>query len=134
MIAQSRIREVPMVAVIVLLSLVVPILEVLLFVAVVNSAGIWAAVIPSAVTTVAGLVILIRSFPKFMDSTFNNDKFQTFPTMQSYFEVTKILSGMLLLVPGFITDLAGLILLHPKLRGVSFVILSRLMVRKNDRY
>lgn len=122
-----------MVAIIVILSIVVPMLEVLIFATLYEFFGIWPIVIPSIVTGVFGLVILIRSIPRFMDKTVHHDKVATFPTMQSYFDATKVISGILLLVPGFITDIAGLILLLPRFRGLSFVLLAKLTASRKER-
>lgn len=121
-----------MIAIVVLVSVCVPILEVMLFAWIIELAGIWPVIVPSAVTGLIGVVILIKSFPGFLDNSLSNDKFQTFPTMQSYFDVTRIVSGILLLIPGFISDLAGLVLMHPRLRGVTFVTLARLMASSRN--
>ncbi len=122
-----------MVAIIIVLSVVVPMLEVLIFAAIYEHAGIWPVVAPCVVSAAAGLVILIRAIPKFMNDSVTRDKVSTFPTMQSYFEATRVISGILLLVPGFITDLIGLVLLLPRFRGLSFVLLSRLTSTRKER-
>ena len=121
-----------MIAIVVLISVCVPVLEVMLFASMIDKAGIWTIVIPSAISASVGAIMLIRTFPKFMKDSVSNDKFQTFPTMQSYFDVTKMVSGFLLLVPGFISDIAGLVLLHPRLRGFTFIALTRLVASKTD--
>lgn len=122
-----------MIAIIVILSVVVPMLEVLIFATLYDLAGWIPIAVPSLVTTTIGVVILIRNIPKFMTESVTRDKFSTFPTMQSYFDATRIISGVLLLVPGFITDVAGLILLLPRFRGLSFIILSRLTSSRKER-
>lgn len=122
-----------MIAIIVILSVVVPMLEVLIFATLYDQAGWLPIVVPSLVTTVIGLAILIRNIPRFMTESVTRDKFATFPTMQSYFDATRIISGVLLLIPGFITDFAGLILLLPRFRGLSFIILSRLTSSRKER-
>ena len=121
-----------MVAIIIALSICLPILEVLLFAWIISIAGMWAVIIPSIVTSALGAGILIRYFPRFLNSTTTSDKFSTFPTMQSYYDVTLIVSGFMLLVPGFITDIIGLVLLHPRLRGVTFVLLARIVTSRKD--
>ncbi len=122
-----------MIAIIVILSVVVPMLQVLIFATLYDLAGWIPIAVPSLVTTTIGVVILIRNIPKFMTESVTRDKFSTFPTMQSYFDATRIISGVLLLVPGFITDVAGLILLLPRFRGLSFIILSRLTSSRKER-
>ena len=122
-----------MIAIIIILSVVVPMLEVLIFAALYDLAGWLTIAVPSLVTSVIGLVILIRNIPKFMTESVTRDKFATFPTMQSYFDATRVISGVLLLIPGFITDVAGLIILLPRFRGLSFIILSRLTSSRKER-
>ena len=122
-----------MVAIIVILSVVVPMLEVLIFAAIHEHAGIWPIVAPCVVSGVVGIVILARAIPRFMDDSMNRDKVATFPTMQSYFDATRVISGILLLLPGFITDVMGLILLLPTFRGLSFVLLARLTSTRRER-
>ena len=121
-----------MVAIVVMLSLLIPVLEVLLFSAILSNAGMWPIILPSAMSGCAGAVILIRAFPKFMHASVNNDKFQTLPTMQSYHDVSWMLSGLLLLIPGFISDIIALVLLHPKLRGYTFIVAARLLSSTRD--
>jgi UPF0716 protein FxsA len=122
-----------MLALIILLSLVVPVLEVVIFSLIIQHVSVWVVVVPSVIASAAGGWILFKSLPKFLDKSMNDERSATFPTLNSYFQATNIVSGFLLVIPGFVTDLAGLLLLLPRFRGFSFIILSKLASTSKER-
>ncbi len=116
---------------VVLLSIIaLPVVEIALFLTVVDSVGLLAAVAGAVIAGLAGLAlwrleglrILVRA-----QETINRGEM---PTTEVFDGVCLLLAGGLLLLPGFLSDVVGLTLLLPPVRyGLRLLVAGRMTVR-----
>jgi UPF0716 protein FxsA len=100
-----------------LFFLILPALEVAVFVAVALSIGFWKATLLSIATSVAGAILLkIAGQPRLRQFQSSLAGGQTTSIHLGGGEMFTVLAGLLLLIPGFLTDLLALLLLVPALR------------------
>lgn len=97
--------------------LFLPLAEIVVFVAVALAIGFWAAVLLTIATSVLG-ALLLRSagqahVRRFRGSLADGVEFTADAAGRGLFMV---LAGVLLLIPGFITDVLGLLILLPQTR------------------
>jgi len=100
-----------------LFLLILPALEVAIFVAVAVSIGFWKAALLSLATSVAGAILLkLAGQPRlrqFQSSLAGGEPLSGRISGPGLFTVV---AGLLLLIPGFLTDLLAILLLIPALR------------------
>jgi len=95
--------------------LLLPLAEVVVFVAVALAVGFWQAVLLAMVTSVVG-ALLLRLAGQTHLRRFRDAPGIAITADESGRGLVMALAGILLLVPGFITDLAGILLLVPATR------------------
>lgn len=109
-----------------LFLLILPLLEVVVFVLVAASIGFWNAVLAAVATSVAGALLLrtagqprLRQFQSSLAGgvAFSADGAGLFT----------VLAGFLLLLPGFLTDLLAILLLVPAVRRLFGAAITRYM-------
>jgi UPF0716 protein FxsA len=100
-----------------LFLLILPMLEVAIFVAVAISIGFWKATLLSIATSVAGAILLkIAGQPRLRQFQSSLAGGATTAVHLGGAELFTVLAGLLLLIPGFLTNLLALLLLVPALR------------------
>ena len=113
-------------AVALVLLLVIPIIEVYLFVQVSNAIGFWNALGIVILISLVGVWLVKRAGTKVW-ARFNEQLVaQRTPSREVADGVCLLVAGVLLVVPGFITDALGLLLLLPPVRAL----VSRGLIRR----
>jgi UPF0716 protein FxsA len=96
--------------------LLLPAAELLVFVAVAVAIGFWNAVLLSLATSVLG-ILLLRSASGISMQRLRTSVASTATMHSGSADLFTGLAGILLIIPGFVTDLIALALLVPGLRG-----------------
>jgi len=113
------------VAVLFILFVVVPILELMVIIQVGQSVGAWNTVILLVVDSLVGAWLVkhqgIGLLKKSQDRLRNGE----LPSDEIFSGVTVLFAGALMLTPGFLTDLVGLLLLVPPIRALVLMIVRR---------
>jgi len=113
------------VAVLFILFVVVPILELMVIIQVGQSVGAWNTVILLVVDSLVGAWLVkhqgIGLLKKSQDRLRNGE----LPSDEIFSGVTVLFAGALMLTPGFLTDLLGLLLLVPPIRALVLMIVRR---------
>lgn len=103
-----------------------PIAEIVIFVLVSVALGFWVAVLLSLLTSILGAVVL-RLAGRTHLRRFRNSPGVVLTADAAGPELAMVLAGILLVIPGFITDLAGLLILLPATRRRIAALVSGLM-------
>lgn len=115
--------------------LALPLIEIAGFVLVGDLLGVWGTLLATLATAMLGLFTLrfqIASLPARARAAFATDQP---PVAEAMIELLRALGGVLLLLPGFFTDLMGFLLLVPAVRlGVLYVVLSRLSAHRSGAH
>ena len=94
-----------------------PLLEVAVFIQVGGAIGVWPTIAATIATALAGSLLLrAQGLATLMRARAQMDQGQL-PAREMFEGVCLVLAGALLLVPGFVTDVIGLLLFVPPLRG-----------------
>jgi len=113
------------VAVLFILFVVVPILELMIIIQVGQSVGAWNTVILLVVDSLVGAWLVkhqgIGLLKKSQDRMRNGE----LPSDEIFSGVAVLFAGALMLTPGFLTDLIGLLLLVPPIRAGALLIVRR---------
>jgi len=113
------------VGVLFILFVVVPILELMVIIQVGQSVGAWNTVILLVVDSLVGAWLVkhqgIGLLKKSQDRLRNGE----LPSDEIFSGVTVLFAGALMLTPGFLTDLVGLLLLVPPIRALVLMIVRR---------
>lgn len=108
-----------------ILFVVVPILELMVIIQVGQSVGAWNTVILLVVDSLVGAWLVkhqgIGLLKKSQDRLRNGE----LPSDEIFSGVTVLFAGALMLTPGFLTDLVGLLLLVPPIRALVLMIVRR---------
>ena len=112
-------------AVLFILFVVVPILELMIIIQVGQSVGAWNTVILLVVDSLVGAWLVkhqgIGLLKKSQDRMRNGE----LPSDEIFSGVAVLFAGALMLTPGFLTDLIGLLLLVPPIRAGALLIVRR---------
>ncbi len=103
----------------------VPIVEIGIFISVGEQIGLWPTLLGILITTVAGVALVrfqgLQTLRRMQETLARHE-----PPVRELFDGTCILlGGALLLIPGFLTDVIGLLLLLPPLRTALHRVLLR---------
>ena len=108
-----------------ILFVIVPILELMVIIQVGQSVGAWNTVILLVVDSLVGAWLVkhqgIGLLKKSQDRLRNGE----LPSDEIFSGVTVLFAGALMLTPGFLTDLVGLLLLVPPIRALVLMIVRR---------
>lgn len=117
-----------------LLILALPLIEIAGFVLVGQQIGVGATLGLTVLTAIVGLYALRfqgLSLPARARETFNRDEP---PVAEALVELVRAFGGLLLLIPGFFTDIVGVLLLLPPVRlGAIYLLLKYLADRARHR-
>ena len=99
-----------------LLILLIPILEILLFIKIGSLIGLLGTLIAIFLTGIVGIFIIKNAGVKNVFNSKNPLNQNNHPIDNIFKGICYIISGILLIIPGYITDLMGLLLLIPYVR------------------
>ena len=108
--------------------LVVPILEIAVFVKVGGEIGLGPTIVIVILTAIAGTTLLRRQGADTPRKVRDSLEAGIFPMTEVFDGICLLVAGALLLTPGFVTDAVGLILFIPPVRGYLRVLIGRRLV------
>ena len=103
----------------------VPLVEIAVFIKLGGILGLWPTLGVVILTAIAGTTLLRHQGLATLGRARSNLEAGRFPMAEVFDGVCLLLAGALLLTPGFVTDLAGLLLFVPALRSVLRRVLAR---------
>ncbi len=110
-----------------------PLLEVAVFIQVGGVIGVWPTIAATIATALAGSLLLrAQGLAVLMRARTQMDQGQL-PAREMFEGVCLVLAGALLLVPGFVTDVIGLLLFVPPLREMLRLMIARHIAAKAAR-
>lgn len=110
-----------------------PLLEVAVFIQVGGAIGVWPTIAATVATALAGSLLLrAQGLATLMRARAQMDQGQL-PAREMFEGVCLVLAGALLLVPGFVTDVIGLLLFVPPLRELLRLAIARHVAAKAAR-
>tara|TARA_Y100001970_G_scaffold72357_1_gene91792 strand:- start:4428 stop:4877 length:450 start_codon:yes stop_codon:yes gene_type:complete len=113
------------VAVLFILFVVVPILELMVIIQVGQSVGAWNTVILLVVDSLVGAWLVKHQGIGLLKKSQDRLRKGELPSDEIFSGVTVLFAGALMLTPGFLTDLVGLLLLVPPIRALVLMIVRR---------
>ncbi|MEE8392948.1 MAG: FxsA family protein [Rhodospirillales bacterium] len=114
-----------MAAVILLLLIAVPIVEIMVLIDVGEGIGLWPTMAAVILTAMVGSALLRHQGLSVMERARQSLEQNRFPADEVFDGVCVLVAGAMLLIPGFITDVAGLMLFLPFLRTALKRIIGR---------
>ncbi|MBM46343.1 MAG: hypothetical protein CL458_08850 [Acidimicrobiaceae bacterium] len=112
-------------AVLFILFVVVPILELMVIIQVGQSVGAWNTVILLVVDSLVGAWLVKHQGIGLLKKSQDRLRKGELPSDEIFSGVTVLFAGALMLTPGFLTDLVGLLLLVPPIRALVLMIVRR---------
>jgi len=110
-----------------------PLLEIAVFIQVGGAIGVWPTIAATVATALAGSLLLrAQGVGVLMRARAQMDQGQL-PAREMFEGVCLVLAGALLLVPGFVTDVIGLLLFVPPLREMLRGMIARHVAAKAAR-
>lgn len=110
-----------------------PLLEVAVFIQVGGAIGVWPTIAATIATALAGSLLLrAQGLATLLRARAQMDQGQL-PAREMFEGVCLVLAGALLLVPGFVTDVIGLLLFVPPLRELLRLMIARHIAAKAAR-
>ena len=118
-------RAIGMIFLVLLAFIGVPLVEIAVFIKLGGILGLWPTLGVVILTAIAGTTLLRHQGLATLGRARSNLEAGRFPMAEVFDGVCLLLAGALLLTPGFVTDLAGLLLFVPALRSVLRRVLAR---------
>ena len=112
-------------AVLFILFVVVPILELMVIIQVGQSVGAWNTVILLVVDSLVGAWLVKHQGIGLLKKSQDRLRKGELPSDEIFSGVTVLFAGALMLTPGFLTDLVGLLFLVPPIRALVLMIVRR---------
>ncbi|MEQ8357452.1 MAG: FxsA family protein [Kiloniellaceae bacterium] len=110
-----------------------PLLEIAVFIQVGGAIGVWPTIAATVATAVAGSLLLrAQGLAALTRARLQMDRGQL-PAREMFEGVCLVLAGALLLVPGFVTDVIGLLLFVPPFRELLRLLIARHLAAKAAR-
>ena len=96
----------------------VPLMEIILFIKIGAYIGLWSTLAIVLITAIIGTTLIRRQGLQTLNRAQHEMQSQRLPVQELFEGICLIISGALLLTPGFLTDMFGFMLLVPPLRRV----------------
>ena len=96
----------------------VPLMEIMLFIKIGAYIGLWYTLAIVVITAIIGTALIRRQGLQTLNRAQHEMQSQRLPVQELFEGICLIISGVLLLTPGFLTDFFGFMLLVPPLRRV----------------
>ena len=101
-----------------LFFIVVPLIEVMLFITIGKYIGLWNTIIIIIITGIIGAVLVKSQGITILNKALEEIKSNKIPIFSIFEGIAILIAGAFLLTPGFLTDTLGCILLIPKTRNL----------------
>ena len=101
-----------------LFFIVVPLIEVMLFITIGKYIGLWNTIIIIIITGIIGAVLVKSQGITILNKALEEIKSNKLPIFSIFEGIAILIAGAFLLTPGFLTDTLGCILLIPKTRNL----------------
>ena len=98
--------------------IVIPLIEVMLFITIGKYIGLWNTIIIIIITGIIGAVLVKSQGITILNNAFEEIKSYKIPIFSIFEGIAILIAGAFLLTPGFLTDTLGCILLIPKTRNL----------------
>ena len=113
-----------------LFFIVIPLIEVMLFITIGKYIGLWNTIIIIIITGIIGAVLVKSQGITILNKALEEIKSNKIPIFSIFEGIAILIAGAFLLTPGFLTDTLGCILLIPKTRNL---IISYIATRLKKR-
>jgi len=113
-----------------LFFIVIPLIEVMLFITIGKYIGLWNTIIIIIITGIIGAILVKSQGITILNKTLEEIKSNKIPIFSIFEGIAILIAGAFLLTPGFLTDTLGCILLIPKTRNL---IISYIATRLKKR-
>ena len=101
-----------------LFFIVIPLLEVMLFITIGKYIGLWNTIIIIIITGIIGAILVKSQGITILNKALGEIKSNKIPIFSIFEGIAILIAGAFLLTPGFLTDTLGCILLIPKTRNL----------------
>ena len=101
-----------------LFFIVIPLLEVMLFITIGKYIGLWNTIIIIIITGIIGAILVKSQGITILNKALEEIKSNKIPILSIFEGIAILIAGAFLLTPGFLTDTLGCILLIPKTRNL----------------
>ena len=101
-----------------LFFIVIPLLEVMLFITIGKYIGLWNTIIIIIITGIIGAILVKSQGITILNKALGEIKLNKIPIFSIFEGIAILIAGAFLLTPGFLTDTLGCILLIPKTRNL----------------
>ena len=101
-----------------LFFILIPLLEVMLFITIGKYIGLWNTIIIIIITGIIGAILVKNQGITILNKALEEIKSNKIPIFSIFEGIAILIAGAFLLTPGFLTDTLGCILLIPKTRNL----------------
>ena len=101
-----------------LFFIVIPLIEVMLFITIGKYIGLWNTIIIIIITGIIGAILVKSQGITILNKALEEIKSNKIPIFSIFEGIAILIAGAFLLTPGFLTDTLGCILLIPKTRNL----------------
>ena len=101
-----------------LFFIVIPLIEVMLFITIGKYIGLWNTIIIIIITGIIGAILVKSQGITILNKALGEIKSNKIPIFSIFEGIAILIAGAFLLTPGFLTDTLGCILLIPKTRNL----------------
>ena len=101
-----------------LFFIIIPLLEVILFITVGKYIGLWNTILIIIITGIVGAILVKSQGITIFNKALEEVKLNKIPIFSIFEGIAILIAGAFLLTPGFLTDTLGCILLLPKTRNI----------------
>ena len=115
-----------------LFFIVVPLIEVMLFITIGKYIGLWNTIIIIIITGIIGAVLVKSQGITILNKALEEIKSNKIPIFSIFEGIAILIAGAFLLTPGFLTDTLGCILLIPKTRNLIISYIATHLKKKNS--
>ena len=117
-----------------LLFIVIPVLEISIFISIGSLIGLWPTLITVISTAIIGTTLLRKQGLATLFNAQKNLSEGQFPLEQIFDGLSLIVAGLLLITPGFVTDGIGFLLFLPQCRLLLKKIISSMLVARTTTH
>ena len=101
-----------------LFFIIIPLIEVMLFITIGKYIGLWNTIIIIIITGIIGAILVKSQGITILNKALEEIKSNKIPILSIFEGIAILIAGAFLLTPGFLTDTLGCILLIPKTRNL----------------
>ena len=113
-----------------LFFIVIPLIEVMLFITIGKYIGLWNTIIIIIITGIIGAILVKSQGITILNKALEEIKSNKIPIFSIFEGIAILIAGAFLLTPGFLTDTLGCILLIPKTRNLIITHITSYLKKK----